>query len=220
MSLNEKHCLVAIQFQYVGTETGYNFETLPFYLNRLRSFLEKHLGKVVWLKGALIEQPAYLLFLNELKPQVYEMLSRELEDGGSYKISPVKNPVELLRKYYQQERVAIGYLKNGDLELGAPSTLSAPLPINCQDGFWLNRDRRAGTSIFLKSDDAYVKMHEGEAWVCFLKAVELHCRQDETIAFIRKYPRLIIRQAALPSYQRLEPESDSDIVLLDREETS
>jgi len=203
---HSEHRLVGIRFQYVAGDAPHTFENLPFYIKTLRGFLEKHLGKVVWLMGALIEQPAFLLFLEDLKPQVYEMLSAELANGGSYKISPVKNPVELLRKYYLEQRVAIGWLKNGNLELGNPSSIMAsPLGVNFRDGFWLNN------YIFLKADDAYSKMHDGEPWICFVNAVELHCR-DGAIAFVKQYPQLWIRESALPKYQRGPLDLDTHII--------
>lgn len=115
-----------IRFRYLGKEPGRNIETLPFYINTIRKFLRDHIGDAVWLKGGIIEQPAYLIFKAELTDKVKEILTEELREGGTFQIEPVERPIEIIRKYAHDERVTVGWLKLPNIELGSPQTLYTP----------------------------------------------------------------------------------------------
>jgi len=174
----EAPVLMAWQFKYLGGFVAHSFETMPFYKETLRGFLRQNLGKIVWLKGALIEQPAYLVFYKELAQEVYDILLQPLQDGGRFGVIPLKNPIPIIRKYSSQTRLCLGYLdlkQNG--KLGSVSSVLTPTNIDYLNGFWLNKN------VFIKADDAYEKQHEGETWVCFLDAIEMQCSRDGKIAF-------------------------------------
>lgn len=121
--MNSQLKLRAWQFTYLKGESESKFETLPFYLRNLREFLKKNLGKVVWIKGGLIEKPAYLLFYSELSEDVYQLLVKPLKNGGRFGVIPVQNPIEIARKYLREERIALGYLDLKGEYIGSPESL-------------------------------------------------------------------------------------------------
>lgn len=191
--------LMAWQFKYLAGFTDHNFETMPFYLKTLRLFLKNHLGKIVWIKGGIIEQPAYLIFYKELAEAVFETLLKPLKDGGRFGIIPIKKPIPIIRKYYHQERLCVGYL---DLKVGKLGSISSlfkrPTDINYRDGFWLNN------WLLIRSEDAYIKEHEGEPWVCFLNAVEIGVYHNGRISYTKEYPQLWIRKSDLKTQEEVD----------------
>lgn len=173
---------------YIKGDAPHTFETMPFYLETLRRFLQNHLGKVVWIKGAIIEKPAYLLFHSSLSEKIWNLLVKPLKDGGAWEILPVKHPVAIATKYLREERLTVGYLELPHMILGRPSSVMPKANVDHCNGLWLNEE------ILLRSDDAYEATMGNEIWTCFVNAVELHFKPDgKTIAHIKKIPRLWIR---------------------------
>lgn len=189
----------AIRFRYLGKEPGRNIETLPFYLKTIRLFLWKHKGKVVWLKGGIIEQPAYLIFKDELTEEVKEMLSEELREGGAFKIEPVENPIEIIRKYAHNLRVTVGWLQLPNLELGSPETVPPPPEIEeivnkVREGFMLTE------YWFIKADDVEIK---GE-WAILKNVVEVGIAEGNKINYVHKQDKMGIRVKDLKFHKTLQ----------------
>jgi hypothetical protein len=177
-----------LRFKYLGKEPGRNIETLPFYLRTIRGFLWKHKGDVVWLKGGIIEQPAYLVFKSELTNEVKEMLSQELREGGSFIIEPAEKPMDVLRKYAHNLRVTVGWLKLPNMELGAPETVPAPSEIEeivqkVREGFMLTE------YWFIKADDVEIK---GE-WAILKNVTEIGIGEGNRINYVRRQDKMGLR---------------------------
>jgi len=177
-----------LRFKYLGKEQGKNIETLPFYLKTIRNFLWKHKGDAVWLKGGIIEQPAYLIFKHELIGDIKEMLSQKLREGGSFIIEPVEKPLDIIRKYTHNLRVTVGWLKLPSMELGAPETVPIPPEIEeilkkVREGFMLTE------YWFIKADDVEVK---GE-WAILKSVVELGLSHGSKINYVHRKDKLGIR---------------------------
>lgn len=171
--------LRAWQFTYLKGDTNHAFETMPFYLNTLRKFLRNNLGKIVWLKGGIIEKPAYLLFYSELSEQVFKILVKPLKDGGRFGVIPVQNPIELARKYLREERIAVGYLDlTGGSYIGNPESVRTPEEVK------LIEKVRAG--IILKDGYTMIRAEDAEQ-----KIVE----RKTPFGTIEKAPMLILTNA-------------------------
>jgi len=173
----------AIRFRYLGKDPNRRLETLPFYLKTIRKFLWKHRGDVVWLKGGIIERPAYLVFKSHLTDEVKEMLSEELREGGMFKIEPVEKPIEVVKKYAFNLRVAVGWLKLPNIELGSIETIlreeEKELTQKVKEGFWLTENT------FIKADSAQLVIvpgRENRKMVVLRNAVEMLVRNNKIIS--------------------------------------
>jgi len=186
--------LKAIRFRYRKGISETNFETLPFYLYTLRNLLQKHVGDVVWLKGGIIEQPAYLIYKVKVEPAVIDALSKPLEEQGVFEITAVQYPQELIEKYKGQERVAVGYLDLGPAgKLGSLESLSSKTGLDYKEGFWLNKNT------MLKADGAYIVMAERKnpvsgkieeaPMVILLNVTELVCDDEGKIISVEVKPK-------------------------------
>ena len=188
----------ALRFQYKKGLATHAFETIPFYLKVLRGFLWKNRGKCVWLKGGIIEQPAYLIFHSSIKQEVIEMLSQPLADLGRFTVMSVSNPIEIAEKYVNQQRVALGWLKLPDFELGSAETVFPPrteeeitVTEKVQQGFML------GKNIFIKADGAYEVMVPRKEYygvvekpmLVLLNAVELTIDQKGKIVAVEQHDK-------------------------------
>jgi hypothetical protein len=149
--------LKAIRFIYRGKDPARRLETLPFYMDKIRGFLRQHLGSAVWLKGGIIEKPAYLIFHEHLSNKVKELLKEQLQEGGEFTITPVKDPVQVIVKYAKKERVAVGYLKLAELELGSPETLK---PTTIEGIDFINGFMLKDGYTMIRAEDAELKMVE------------------------------------------------------------
>lgn len=129
--------IVAIRFYYPSRDR--RFETLPFYLKKLRNFLRKHKGEACWLMGGIIERPAYLIFKKNLASEVAQLIKEELSEGGSFEMETVKDPTSIVMKYAKNERYVVGYLELPEIniKLGSPETLKEEIPVNYKEGFML-----------------------------------------------------------------------------------
>jgi hypothetical protein len=129
-----------IRFTYVHGVSETHFETLPFYLKSLRYFLKDNIGHAVWVKGGIVEQPAYLLFTSDVQGDVVDLFSEQLEDEGVFAVEALENPqriFELVRKYADQERVCIGYLNFRNVALGSPRTV-CDFSFDFENGVWID----------------------------------------------------------------------------------
>jgi hypothetical protein len=117
--------IAAIRFYYPGRDR--RFETLPFYLKRIRGFLKRNRGKACWLMGGVIERPAYLLFKKDLAGEVAQLIKEELSEGGKFEMEKVKDPTSIVMKYAKNERYVIGYLELPEIniKLGSEETLTS-----------------------------------------------------------------------------------------------
>lgn len=191
----------ALRFQYRKGIADHSFETMPFYLNVLRGFLRKNAGNIVWLKGGVIEQPAYLLFTTSIENDVVKILSQPLADLGKYEITPVQNPLEIARKYAFNLRVAIGWLKLPNLELGSPETVpkteeEEQILEKVREGFMLTE------YWFIKADDVEIR---GE-WAILKNVVEVGIGEGNKINYVHKQDKMGIRVKDLkfhPQYLRM-----------------
>lgn len=178
-----------LRFSYKGQDPERHLETIPFYLEKLRSFLRQHIGSAVWLKGGIIEQPAYLVFNAELAQKVVDLLTRELEEGGKFAIAELelKEAITTLKKYVLKERVAIGYFKTEGLELGSLETVAPPeiepTLEKVREGFMLTE------YLFIKADETEQK---GE-WMILKNVVEMGISEGKKIAYVEIRPQLGIR---------------------------
>lgn len=191
-----------LRFKYLGKEPRKNIETLPFYLNTIRGFLWKHKGDAVWLKGGIIEQPAYLIFKSELTDEVKEMLSQKLREGGSFIIEPVEKPIDIIRKYAHNLRVTVGWLKLPNMELGAPETVPPPPEIEeivqkVREGFMLTE------YWFIKADNVEVK---GE-WAILYNVVEIGIGEGNRINYVHRQDKMGIRVKDLKFHRTRSPMS-------------
>ena len=184
----------AIRFWYLGKDSERRIETLPFYLYTIKDFLRNHSGDVVWLKGGIIEQPAYLIFKSSLTEEVKEMLSEEFEERRMFKIEPVENPIEIVRKYVHDLRAAVGWLKlPSGIELGSLESLLS------EDEARLTEIVRKGIqlsdSVHIRADRVklkFVPRKEGGKTVERLMAilenmVELGLTKDKRISYVKTY---------------------------------
>jgi len=185
--------VTAIRFRYKHGFGEGNFESLSFYAETLRGFLKRHMGKSVWLKGGVIEQPAYLIFDSSLKDETVRMLSKQLEHGGFYTIEPVQKPSEIIKKYIGKERVAVGYLNLGATVLGNPETLHEPSQEEVQllkkirEGFMLN------DYIFIKADDCEIKM---------VPRKEYHETVEKPMAILTNYTEMWLKNGKILSVEK------------------
>jgi len=186
--------IVGIRFSYVKTAVNPNdFENIPFYKQRLRNFLQRNLAGSIWLKGAHVEQGAYLLFSENLKDQVQELLSEPLYDGGFFRaVSQLSTMREIAEKYRRKELFCVGCLDVPPLKMGSPITLQENLgPIDFWFEFPLNR-------IHVKAEGHFEKWHEGEQWVCLLNVQEDHHNPDGSLAYTNHHKQFWLRKSNLP----------------------
>jgi len=201
----------------LGKDPERRIETLPFYLYTIRNFLRNHNGDVVWLKGGIIEQPAYLVFKSSLTEEVKEMLSEELKEGGMFTIEPVKNPIEIVRKYAYNLRVAVGWLKlPSGIELGSPESLLS------EDEVRLTKMVKEGIqlsdSICIKADRVKLKFvprkEEGKTverpMAILENAVELGLTKDKRISYVKTYKQFGLWKEVLDEREIHREESRSE----------
>jgi len=152
------------------------------------------MGKVVWLKGGIIEQPAYLVFYSLIQDKVTQMLGTPLADLGKFEVTPVSKPLEVTQKYVNQQRVALGWLKLPQYELGSIETIT-PLETEVspiwREGFMLTE------YLFIKADDAEEK---GE-WTILKNVVELGLSEGSQIAYIEFKAQMGLRTEDLHFHQ-------------------
>jgi len=121
--LNRKRQIWALRFQYKRGGAEHSFETMPFYKKYLRGLLERCNGLICWIKGGIVRRPAYLVFYDELRNTVLRILKEPLEDGGFFTVKLV-DPMEVVSEAIAENRVVIGYIKVGKLELGTPRRMT------------------------------------------------------------------------------------------------
>lgn len=154
MAITLTRDIVAIRFQYQKrSQTPWNFETIPFYIHYLRSFLQAHPGQAVWVKGAQVRREAILVFYAHLAERVKELMGKPLADLGSYRISWLNTDqiAEVIQETIALNRPTVGYLElPGQLKLGnhLPEEKPYPLPnplhygsyVIHHQGAWLRPD--------------------------------------------------------------------------------
>lgn len=118
MSIQEQIRIAAIRFQFLPDEQGWRLDTIPFYVNYVRSFLLGHEGDVVWVKGGIVERSAYLMFVDRIENKVTSLVRSALSDLKRVKITPGEQPWRLFHECKEKQRVFIGYLKLDNVVIG------------------------------------------------------------------------------------------------------
>jgi hypothetical protein len=99
-----------IRFQYQkGAENTPPFETLPFYLVKIRSFLKRNLGRAAWFKGnAGGERAAWLIYEDQLAPEVARLLSEPLDAGGFFQVTTTLDDAnEIMKRYLIRDQIDV-----------------------------------------------------------------------------------------------------------------
>ncbi|MEM1553167.1 MAG: hypothetical protein QXH03_10955 [Candidatus Bathyarchaeia archaeon] len=210
----ESKNLMAIRFQYAQGVREDKFETIPFYKNKLRSLLKRNIGRAVWLKGGIIERPAYLIFYETLSEKVKDLLSEPLEYGGYFRSITPANPMEVIEKYARGERIAVGYLKlPSGLEIGSPETVMSKeetkILEKVGEGFYLTEYEfvRAEYAEISRINPEYVLLYNVEIKApdgrtsrkdrLALKKEDLRLHRTFTDNIIRKYPEKFFQLQAV-----------------------
>lgn len=189
--------VVAIRFQYRGEpERRGNWETMPFYLNHLRGFLQECDGDVVWLKGHTGgDEAAYLVFNDQLRGDVFGLLSRPLPELGVYEVTAEPEPVEVLRKYYRDGKIGIGRLQLWEEHVGQ-EILDRVTEI-VRKGFWYAPKGTPTGAIFLEARNLTKHLQDEKIWLCLHKVEETICRSTGEPVATKTYPELWLPLEAL-----------------------
>jgi hypothetical protein len=122
------------------------FETLPFYLVKIRSFLKRNLGHAAWFKGnSGGGRAAWLLYDMTVVKEVERLLSEPLDAGGYFLVtSSLDSAKELIERYImKQEMVVLGSIDLSALTIGSksiPGLDSIPWweTFDWRKGFWMS----------------------------------------------------------------------------------
>jgi len=102
--------LRCIRFQYQkGAVNPPAFETLPFYLVKIRSFLKRNLGHTAWFKGnSGGERAAWLVYDQTVTSQVVKLFDEPLDAGGYFKVTMAPgDATDIIERYLIRDEVDI-----------------------------------------------------------------------------------------------------------------
>jgi hypothetical protein len=204
--LQSQLSVVAIRFQYRGQpERRGNWETMPFYLNHLRGFLQGYDGDVVWLKGHTGgDEAAYLIFNDQIRDEVRRLLSQPLPELGIYEITAEPEPVEVLRKYYRDGKIGVGRLQVWEEQVGEEIVDAFTRIV--RQGFWYAPKGTPTGAIFLKAKNVTQHWHENEPWLCLQEVEETVCDSEGNRVGVESHSELWLRETAVLSQLRRDTE--------------
>jgi hypothetical protein len=160
-------------------------------------------GDVVWLKGHTgRDEAAYLVFKSTIANNVRSLLVQPLPELGVYTLTGEPEPVEILRKYYRDDKIGVGRLIFWEEQVGE-EILDRVTEI-VRKGFWFAPIGTPTGAIFLKAQRLSKKWHEGETWLCFHEVEEQVCNSKGELAYSKQEPELWIRLSALDQIASLE----------------
>jgi hypothetical protein len=168
---------------------------MPFYLRYLRSFIMKHEGQVVWLKGNTAQETAaYLIFESSLREEIISLMAKPLAELGFYEVTAI-SPNEVTSFLFSKDKV--GSLLVGTIEIGEPLS---ELTQKVRRGFWLpapNTPEACSGAIFLKAQKATWVLSDGKWWLQLQQVKEQICRSDGTPVHVKITPELWLPQEAV-----------------------
>jgi hypothetical protein len=147
MSTQTQTQVSCVRFQYQkGTVNPPPFETLPFYLVKIRSFLKRNLGHAAWFKGNTGGgRAAWLLYDTTVSDQVDRLLTDPLDSGGYFKVTAsIDSAAEIMTRYIMKEEMEIvGSLELPTIIIGKETvSISASVPwwetFDWKRGFWMS----------------------------------------------------------------------------------
>jgi len=163
----------AFRFHYIGNEA---IETFPFYRKYIRGFLRWHRGDAVWVKGGIGKRDAHIIVKEWLVPNLFRMMKDvNLKYGGKFGVKEV-NSHYIIYEAKELDRETVGYLRDGNVELGNSDEISCPKEnyrkMSVQDWCW-GRERGARCDAWDGQRCIYPKMtkkamEEREARITFM----------------------------------------------------
>lgn len=193
------------------------FETLPFYLVQIRSFLRHDYGHAMWLKGnSGGERAAWLLYDDTVVNHVEKLLSQPLEAGGIFEVTgTLDDAQEIVKRYLlRREMEAIGKVDLPEFSLGSKQ-IPHPGPkewwekFPWKQGFWYKHSTLGGKPHYRHISADYATSHQDKRglMLCLRNFVEtaisyrgkdppqLYVDQEETIYLWEQDIRSWIQEA-------------------------
>jgi hypothetical protein len=191
--------LLALRFVYTkAVWKPDSFETLPFYTQHLRKFLLDHHGNITWLKGNTAGvRDAYLLFTENLKEPVHQLLLTPLKNGGYFKpVGYIVTYEKILEKLKKKQYSAIGYLNAQELTIGSPPPQPLEKQLTKQEKEILEKVREGFMLTeyeFIMAEDVEVKSDGKDDWAILKGVLEMGVSHDGKIAYTDRKETLGIR---------------------------